>query len=52
MRALVLTGAGDAFSAGGDIASFDELTDLPAYRGQLQIVEDAFHSLERAAPCR
>ncbi len=49
VRALVLTGAGDAFSAGGDIASFELLTDLPAYRRQLQLVEDAFHALERAA---
>jgi len=48
VRAVVLTGAGDAFSAGGDIASFDELTDLAAYRGQLRLVSDAFHSIERA----
>jgi enoyl-CoA hydratase len=48
VRAVVLTGAGDAFSAGGDIASFYELTDLPAYRRQLRLVSDAFHSIERA----
>lgn len=49
VRALVLTGAGDAFSAGGDIASFHELHDATAYRRQLQLVEDAFHAIERAA---
>ena len=47
-RAIVLTGAGDAFSAGGDIASFHELRDLPAYRRHLRLVFDAFHSIERA----
>ncbi|MBM3676556.1 MAG: enoyl-CoA hydratase/isomerase family protein [Actinobacteria bacterium] len=47
--AVVLTGAGDAFSAGGDISGFGELTDLAAYRRQLRLVEDAFHALEQAA---
>ena len=48
VRAVVLTGAGDAFSAGGDIASFQELRDLPAYRRHLRLVFDAFHAIERA----
>ena len=48
LRAVVLTGAGDAFSAGGDIASFGELHDVQAYRRHLQLVFDAFHAVERA----
>lgn len=43
----VLTGRGRAFSAGGDIASFDALTDVEGYRAQLRAVMDAFHSVER-----
>lgn len=49
VRAVVLTGAGRAFSAGGDIASFGELTDVPAYRAHLRLVFDAFSAIERAA---
>lgn len=49
VRAIVLTGAGDqAFSAGGDIASFAEMHDVAAYRRRLRLVYDAFHSVERA----
>ncbi len=45
----IVTGAGDvAFSAGGDIAGFADLTDHTAYRRQLRLVYDAFHSVERA----
>ena len=49
VRSCVLTGAGRAFSAGGDIEMFKELGDLRTYRSHLRAVYDAFHSLERAA---
>jgi enoyl-CoA hydratase/carnithine racemase len=48
VEVCVLTGAGRAFSAGGDIASFQELTDVAAYRRHLRLVYDAFHAVERA----
>lgn len=45
----IITGAGQkAFSAGGDIAGFQDLQDPTAYRRQLRLVYDAFHSVERA----
>src|SRR4051794_5409211 len=46
--ACVLTGAGRAFSAGGDIASFQQVTDVAAYRLHLRLVYDAFPAVERA----
>ena len=48
VTAAIITGAGKAFSAGGDIASFAELKDMRAYRRQLRLVYDAFHRVERA----
>ena len=45
--ACVLTGAGEAFSAGGDIEDFDRLGDLTAYRGQVQLALGAFQAIER-----
>jgi enoyl-CoA hydratase/carnithine racemase len=44
----VITGAGEAFSAGGDIADFDRLTDTAAYRRQVRLALGAFHAVERA----
>lgn len=50
ISAAVLTGAGRAFSAGGDIEMFPALMGNAAdARPHLRMVFDAFHSIERAS---
>jgi enoyl-CoA hydratase/carnithine racemase len=44
---VVITGAGGAFCAGGDLARFDELHDARAYRHVSHRLTDLFESIER-----
>jgi enoyl-CoA hydratase/carnithine racemase len=47
VRAVVITGAGGAFCAGGDLGRFDELHDARAYRHVSHRLTDLFESVER-----
>jgi enoyl-CoA hydratase len=44
----VLTGAGRAFSAGGDIADFDRVADTASARRQVRLALECFLAVERA----
>jgi enoyl-CoA hydratase/carnithine racemase len=47
VRAVIVTGAGGAFCAGGDLANFDELHDVRAYRHVSHRLTDMIESIER-----
>lgn len=47
VRGIVLTGAGGAFCAGGDLARFEDLHDARAYRHVSHRLTDLVESLER-----
>jgi enoyl-CoA hydratase/carnithine racemase len=47
VHGIVITGAGGAFCAGGDLARFDELHDARAYRHVAHRLTDLVESIER-----
>jgi enoyl-CoA hydratase/carnithine racemase len=47
VRAVVITGAGGAFCAGGDLARFEDLHDARAYRHVSHRLTDLVESIER-----
>src|SRR3954463_4103578 len=47
VRGLIVTGAGGAFCAGGDLGRFDELHDARAYRHVSHRLTDLVESIER-----
>jgi enoyl-CoA hydratase/carnithine racemase len=48
VRVCVLTGAGKAFSAGGDISDFHALRGMSDYRRQVKMALESFLAIERA----
>jgi enoyl-CoA hydratase len=47
VEVCILSGRGRAFSAGGDIASFEVLSDVESYRRHIRRVYAAFHAVEQ-----
>jgi len=47
VEVCILSGRGRAFSAGGDIASFEALSDVESYRRHIRRVYEAFHAVEQ-----